>query len=238
MILTDKNKVKEILTFNDECVYTLIAVARKKDNEGLTNSTEIVFREIVNSEEQFDKKYDRLIKAIEKDSHNFKLYITFNPRSILKAYNLMKQKFLMWDNELINTVQIINPDNKHYVSIVNRIGRIHYEWISCLQKQEAIYKKNYFMLDVDEKLNKRALTILNNKVKRYCTLKGVNGDIIKSTIVNKEEIKTFSTQNGHHILLPICDTRKLMENLKEKYIVELKRDALVCIGYYDKENKE
>lgn len=232
MILTDKTKIKEILTFNDECVYTLIAIARKRDNEGLTNSTEIVFREIVNSEEQFDKKYDRLIKVIEKDSHNFKLYITFNPRSILKAYNLMKQKFLMWDNDLYT----LSYDHRYHT--INRIGRIHYEWISCLSKQEAIYKKNYFMLDVDEKLNEKALITLNNRVKRYCTLKGVNGDIIKSTIVNKEEIKTFSTQNGYHILLPICDTRKLMEKLKEKYVVELKRDALVCIGYYDKENKE
>jgi len=217
MILTDKNKVKEILNFNDECTYMIMAKARKKDNEGLTNSQEIVFREIVNSEKQFDRKYDRLIKIINNDLHNFKLYITYNPRSILKAYSLLKQRFCLWDDELIkNAKSILLHSNT-----INRVGRIHNEWISCLQKPASCYKKNYFMLDVDNKLS----SVDEDKILE---------EIYSTCDIDKDTIKVFETQNGHHILFPPCDTRKLMESLGKYLDVELKRDALVCIGYYKK----
>ena len=54
--------LKEHCIFNSEYdIYVLIAVARKKDND-LTNSQEIVFREIIRKESDIERKYNKKLK--------------------------------------------------------------------------------------------------------------------------------------------------------------------------------
>ena len=53
----------EFITPNDG--YVILAVSRKKDTTEITNSQEIVFREVVKSEKDIIRKYDKEIHANE-----------------------------------------------------------------------------------------------------------------------------------------------------------------------------
>lgn len=205
-LIESKMKYLNIESLKDFCdfekgIYYLMAIARKKDNEDLTNSTEIVMRRTVNNELQLERSFEELKGLIELDpKHKYKLYINFNPRDVKKAYLNLKNIMAEWDYNLMN-----NPN------IYNKILNVDREWCSCLARSPC--KKTYFMLDLDDKDSKYALMLLLGHYQ------------IKKTW-------SIETQNGHHILFKPCDTRKLMEEIKNAGIdCELKRDDLLCIGY-------
>lgn len=209
MILTDREKIKKIIDF-ETGIYYLMLIARKKDNEDITHSTEKVIRRVVRHERQLDVYIDELeaIANYDKDC-NYKLYISLNPRNGLKALKNLKEQIANWDYEIIH-----NPD------IVNKILKVDDEWISCLARNPA--KKKYFMLDVDFKCKDR-----EELIEYY----------MKDCDIEIEH--KFETQNGWHILFEPCDTRYLLEhfNIEVNYNfddIELKRDELLCIGYYEK----
>lgn len=214
MKLIPKEKIIPLLSFNKGAAYILLMIARKKDNQGFTNSDEIVFRAICNSEDDFKRKYDQLVNDAKNRKENYKFYITFNPKDILQGYRLLKEKFTTWDYEL----------TKCDIPL-NRIKNIHNEWISCLQK--SCLKKKYFMLDVDTK-DIYEIGIIYNAFWNTTNL-------LPSAEKDSDDITIFHTQNGSHWLFPVCDTRALLKEL-ENIDCELKRDALLCIGYYKNEN--
>ncbi len=51
---------KHCIFSNEFDVFVLLGVARKKDNEGITNSQEVVFREIIKDADNIEKKYTKL----------------------------------------------------------------------------------------------------------------------------------------------------------------------------------
>ncbi|NCD07432.1 MAG: hypothetical protein EOL97_15070 [Spirochaetia bacterium] len=207
MILTPIEKIKEIIDF-EMGIYYLMLIARKKDNEHLTHSTEKVIRRVVRNELHLENSINELAGIANYDKeNNYKLYISLNPRNSLKAYKNLKEQFANWDNEIIN-----NPN------IANKILKVDDEWISCLARNPA--KKKWFMLDLDDK---KKMGQLKNLVEDYH---------------NIHILGEFETQNGYHILFQPCDTRKLMEDINALEInCELKKDDLLCIGYYDKNGK-
>lgn len=204
MKITNLEKVKELLDFSDGNVYTIILVARKKNNEMITNSQEIVLRRIIRSESSFDKQVVEYMQYAKSRPENFKLYITFNPRSPLKAYKKLKERMSQWDYDI----------HKQQEQTIERISKIDNEWISSLQKSPA--NKNYYMLDLDDK----------SKLIQVLSL------IPLHTSITSCEVEQFETKNGYHLLFEPCDTRELMQDINElKIDCELKRDDLLCIGY-------
>lgn len=140
MKFTYNNKIEKInsyLDFSNGNVYTLLLIARKKNNEGITNSQEITFQELVTSPEDLENKINKLTKVREGFNEEMKLYISCNPRNIIKAYMEMKKLFLDWDCELWGNTE----------ELQNRLRKVPKLFFSCLAKCPA--QKKYFMLDID-----------------------------------------------------------------------------------------
>lgn len=204
MKLVDLDKVKELLDFSNNAIYTILLIARKKNNPGITNSKEIVYRETVRDLVHFDKKVNKLLSLAENRAENFKLYISFNPRDPLGAYKKLKYEFADWD-------EAISKSPEALIETTEKIKRIDCRFISCLQKSPM--KKKYFMLDLDDKSKLQEVILLMDEHLE-------DGGIF------------FETKNGWHILFTPCDTGVLMEEIMSKDIdCELKRDDLLCIGY-------
>jgi rubredoxin len=151
MKLIDINKLKEILDFEAGCYYLLL-IARKKNNKDITHSKEIIYRRTIYSSEKLEIYINELVAISEYDKeHEYKLYISLNPRNVLKAYTNLKQKIAIYDMEMIN-----NP------AIINKILKLDEEWISCLARSPA--KKKYFMLDLDDK---KQLCLVESSLKTF-----------------------------------------------------------------------
>lgn len=77
---------------SDYDVYVLLAVSRKKDTPEITNSQEIVFREIIRHKDDIVRKYNKLKAQAENyidDKGNkfpFYIYVSLNARDTKKAF--------------------------------------------------------------------------------------------------------------------------------------------------------
>lgn len=203
MKLEDLDKVEKILDFSNDSVYIMVLIARKKNNDMISNSKEIVMRKVIRNIESFRKQVHEFTAIADSKTEEFKLYISCNPRSPLKAYKLLKTYFSNWDYDLLT-----EGGKDVAMGKIKKIGDID---ISCLAKSPEV--KNYFMLDLDDKEESSNILLL----------------MIKS-LIKTEGI--FETKNGYHILFKPCDTRNLMGDIKKAGIdCELKKDDLLCIGY-------
>lgn len=194
------DKVKEIIDFNKGS-YFILGISRKKDNDDITHAKEIVYRRLVTNELSLERAHKEITGLIElDDKHNYKLYVNYNARNVKKAYKNLKEKMANWDYEISN-----DPN------IMTKIVNVDKEWISCLARNPC--KKDYFMLDLDEK---------------------ENDEVVLCMLTNRNIQANFKieTQNGYHILFKPCDTRELIDDIKNNGIdCEVKKDDLLCIGY-------
>ena len=128
-------------TFAEEAnVYLLMAVARKKENESLTNSKEIVFREVLKRTEDIDKKYKRMRAMIESyKEYTFRIYVSINPRDTRKAFFLLQHDMIQWQQDMCNGLDVIA-----------KLKRIDYLWFSSLAKPASRTKGRAFLIDIDK----------------------------------------------------------------------------------------
>lgn len=132
----------EFITPHD--CYVLLAVSRKKDVPEITNSQEIVFREVLRRTEDIKRKFQRLQLncANYRDDNNkkypFYVYITCNSRNGKKASKMVMEKLLDCFYE-----ESLGNDRSR---IFKRLDR---EFISALMKPQSKGSTRYFMLDVD-----------------------------------------------------------------------------------------
>ena len=175
-----KNKPEWIAWFDnlrEDEVLVMIAIARKKYNEKL-KSEEVVFREIVDKE-TWERKYRKLLTLVRHypsraKPEDYSIYITYNPRSLVKALKLFRMRMLDWE---INTIS-----SEDLSQCLRHLKKLDREFISCLQKPEARSRKWHFLIDVDN-LNKL--------------------DLVREQIEKLElEVHAESkTKNGMHILV-------------------------------------
>lgn len=126
--------------FSERSVYSLIAIARKKDNRDITNSREIVLREIVKSEDKILEKLDSIYYRISafNGMYNFRIYASVNARDIIKAAKELSYEIL---TRLI--------DYKEDINKLHKLKRIDNIWFSVLNKPENVYKNRFVILDID-----------------------------------------------------------------------------------------
>jgi len=190
--------------------YVLFAVSRKKDVPEITNSQEIVFREVIKGEEDIIRKYNKLKSCIinYKDergkSFPFYLYVSLNARDSKKATFLLLNKIHKWLEEETDGVDRSRMFKKiygHFYSVL---------------MMEASRTKNqrYFMIDYDEKNNFNQFII-------QMEAKGIKAEIIQET------------KNGYHVkTLPF---NRMKHNFAQ-WKCEIKTDASFFVEYI--ENKE
>ena len=199
------NKHCEFTTTYD--CYILIAVSRKKDTPEITNSQEIVFREVIKRKDDIIRKYNKIKAQVTnyKDENGksfpFYIYVSLNRRDAKKGAFLLMNKMLGWAQEETNGTDRSRMWKKTY-------GHFY----SCLMMKEARSTgQKYFMIDFDEKNTiTKFLTELNNM--------GIVPDIVQET------------RNGYHLKLKPFD-RRLLDSIKEHYDFEVKTDANFFVEY-------
>jgi hypothetical protein len=213
------NLLKEHCKFgNDYDCYVLLAVSRKKDTPEITNSQEIVFREVIKREEDIIRKYNK-IKAMctnYRDENNksfpFYVYVSLNARDSKRAAFLLMNKILGWIEEETQGVERSRMFKKLY-------GH-HY---SVLMMKECRTKsQKYFMLDIDTK-NKLKLSKID--------------ECLAATLSFEPLIQ--ETRNGYHYKVIPFNRQKFDLYLKSynlKDVCEVKIDANFFVEYI--ENKE
>lgn len=143
-----KNKPKWVEWFDrlkEDEVLVMLAIARKKYNEKL-KSEEVVFREVV-VKDTWERKFKKLLTLVRHypsraKPEDYSIYITYNPRSLIKALRLFKMRLVEWEFSAINS-----QDLSQCLMHLRKLDR---EFISCLQKPEARSRKWHFLIDVDD----------------------------------------------------------------------------------------
>lgn len=190
---------------DDKYVYVLLAVVRKKDNKTLSNSQEIVFREVIKKEDEIKRKYNKikLLTDNYKDEngkkYNFYIYITVNPRDVIKATFLLKEHI---DNWIINMLNGVNNTMQF-----KKLGR---HWISSLMKNESRASRGNFLVDIDTK---------DKKIVEYIK---INIQAHTKILIEQE------TKNGWHYVVKPFDIKKLEESKYKEYF-EIKKDDLLFV---------
>jgi hypothetical protein len=199
-------------------VYVLVAVARRKNNENITNSQEVIFREVIKSFEEIEIKYNRIKSNCENyrtddgQKLNFYIYVSVNARDITKTYwNYLKQ--------LIDIGKDINKE--HSIKKIKRLDKI---WLSELMKPENKHGRGFFMLDIDTKSMTKRLEIEN----------------ILKKVIGKEDVDLLfyrETKNGFHYIFEPFNKQKFNELIKQEElsdICEVKIDSLLFLSVIEK----
>lgn len=204
---------------NKHDCYVLLAVSRKKDTPSITNSKEIIFRDVIKKKEDIVRKYNSIKASITnyKDetgkSFPFYLYVSLNARDAKKATVLLMNKIIDWFDQETNGVDCSRMFKK-----------IHGHFYSQLMKPASRTKgQRYFMIDFDEddeiKMNMFVNTLETNQ------------PYIEVKLIQK-------TKNGYHIKTKPFD-RRIFDEIKNKSELdcEIKTDANFFVEYFPNINK-
>ena len=193
---------------DDYDCYILLAVSRKKDTPEITNSQEIVFRDIIKRKEDITKKYLKMKSSIinykdeEGRPYPFYLYVSANSRDARKATFNLINRINHWFQEELNGV-----DNS------KQFKRVAGNFYSELMKKGSRGKTKHFLIDYDAK---DKLKELQQRINNY------GGEIIL----------TQETRNGHHIITTPFDKNKWNNSGNNKYYdCEIKTDANLFVEY-------
>lgn len=209
--------LKQHCEFNEptDC-YVLIAVSRKKDTPDITNSTEIVFRDVIKDFNDIDKKYLKMKSSIVnyKDVNGrpfpFYLYVMLNPGNARKAMIEMLDRILKWlarEDPSNQTQQ--NQLSEHY-------KRLYAEFYSSLMIPKCRGSKKYFMIDYDKKEDFEYF----EKILRKYT----------------EVYLIQPTRHGYHIKCKPFDRRDFLQEFGNTDYFEIKTDSLFFVEYVQNES--
>ena len=155
-------------------VYVLLAVARKKDHPNITNSQEIVFREVIKTEKDIERKYNKIhtLTRNYNKKYSFYVYVNVNPRDVRKAFFRMQELFNSMSKEYMTGVTDV---------MTKKLKRINNLWMSALMKKECRGSIKNFMIDLDNP----------SKLGECCE------EVRKLT----EIIRVQKTKNGYHLIV-------------------------------------
>jgi len=169
-------------SFGDERIYVLLAIARKKENEEYTSTSEPVIREIVDDIEEVERKIDELDHVAKRFESDFRLYISANARNTMDAFFRLRKETDEWLKMKLN-------GNK---GVDEKFKRIDSEFKSVLQKHGCRDDTN-FIFDIDDCLEKQA-NELEQKLKQHTSVKlrqeTPNGFHIVTEPFNFNELET------------------------------------------------
>lgn len=148
---TVKHKVAGWCRFQENEAYILMAIARRKFNQGVSNSEEVVHRRVLTCEDDIRDQVDDLLSLIGRHELNFRIYLTVNPRDTVSAYHAFLQDLVGWSEKLHT------GDN----GVTTKMGRISSEWKSTLHKDEH-KADSLFQFDVDDVTEEEAWEFHNS----------------------------------------------------------------------------
>lgn len=198
---------EELMDFSDNNVYMLFAIARSKNNDGLTAKQQVVIREIVRSLESLPHKLEKIKSAARLSNLNFYIYISVNARSVIKGYVNFKNKLTEYESHAL-----FGKDDYKY-----QFSRLHKVWYSALMQPNSRATK-YFLIDVDTK-EMSVVAEVTAKIEKF-TSKGYAGEV--------KHVRP--SRNGFHLVTNTFDPR-ILEGIQD---VSIQKDGLLyldCIGF-------
>lgn len=211
--------LKEHCEFNSpyDC-YVLLAVSRKKDSEHITNSQEIVFRDVIKNEKDIERKYLKMkaqcesYKDLDGKSYPFYLYVSLNARDSVKATFQLMQKINLWTEEMLRGVDRSQFFKKVY-------GHFYSTLMHKISKSKHT---KYFMFDIDTK-DDEEIHHIEYELEGYAKI-----------------IMRVETRNGWHYKVKPFNAEHIKDLLNDpeyKDIIELKRDCNFFVEYIQNEEK-
>lgn len=198
--------LEQYCIFDEDRVYVLMAIARKKENPSVTSSSEPVFREVIKDEDDIRRKVEKLestIKNYRDDSGqqlNFRLYVNANARNTVKAYFNFRERMNGWVKDRMYGQE----------STARKFKQVDSHWKSELQKPES-RDETRFVFDLDD-VTEAEETRFVEQVRDFV-----------------DDVREVETPNGYHVV-----TRPFNYNdLETEVEYELKTDGMIFLRYYE-----
>lgn len=144
-----------------------MAIARRKFNEDLTNSTEVVHRKVITDAEDIDDCVRDLWSFMDGYPHHFRVYLSVNARDVVSAFFTFRSRTETWVDQLVH-----GNDNMR-----EKMGRVGSEWKSVLHSPES-KDDSYFLFDFDNTSEAAATTFqlsLEEETEVHRTIATPNG---------------------------------------------------------------
>jgi hypothetical protein len=196
--------LEEYCEFGEDRVYLFLAIARSKENPGLSSGSEPTFREVVRDEAGLRRKYDRLRRATRgygddsDEALTFRLYVTANARNAVDAFFDFRERTDGWVRDRIKGDEV-TP---------RKFKRVDGYWKSELQKPAA-RDETRFVFDLDDASpadRDRAVSALSER----------------TTVATCRE-----TPNGYHVVADPFNYNDLHVDVD----YELKTDGLLFVTF-------
>jgi hypothetical protein len=132
--------MKDLFNFEPGGVYYFVALARKQENESITENTQKLRRKVITSEDEINEAIMELAKITSSHDELFRLYVSYNRRDALTAAKLLRERMDDW------LLGVLNGDDE----MREKFARLGSEYRSCLAKPEC-RDESRVLIDVDEK---------------------------------------------------------------------------------------
>ena len=176
-----------------------MCIARRKFNEGITNSEEVVHRRVINNAEDIEFNVNYVYNLMEMEDLTFRVYLTVNAHDHISAFWDFQQEMKQMAKGLYN-----GDDGAE-----TRISRLGSEWKSTLHKPRHRDEKK-FQFDLD-KVTKSECDEFVNRIEK----------------VGAEVILIRETPNGYHVITNPFNYNKIDE--WSSFYDELDTDGMVHV---------
>lgn len=203
--------IRSYCDFSDKRAYVLMAIARGNDeNPHLSNSDEIVFREVVKNEKDIDRKIDKLQNSTEHYTgdedreHTFRLYISANARNVVDAYWMLQNEMADWGKQAMNGAE----------GAITKLNRIDSQWKSIMQKPGS-KDETHFVWDFDDPTIDMA-------------------DVVSHLSMHTNVVACIPTPNGYHVITKPFDESDAKDGASTSFtdsLEDVKYDGMTFLCY-------
>jgi len=165
------DELESYCAFGDERVYLLLAIARSKEHEDVTGTTEPAIREVVEDAQDLGRKIEHLDQVVSRFDSRYRLYLSANARDTTTAFFELRERMDDWLRMRLGGNEEVLPKFK----------RVDSEFKSVLQSDTCKAEPN-FIFDLDDVTAAEAETF-RNRLGEYTTVRMVR-----------------ETPNGYHVV--------------------------------------
>lgn len=177
----DIETIKEKCEFGENRAYILIAVARSKLNEEITNNSQITYRKVITNEKSIEETIPDLWALMNQHDLRWRIYLTVNARNTIDGYFNFREEMNSWVRDLMN-----GDENTK-----EKFGKVSSYWKSALHNPKSS-EDQYFQFDLDNIDNQECQTFIESlPAQDGSTVEDASDSVFK--YVQK-------TPNGFHVI--------------------------------------
>ena len=183
--------------------YLLMAIARRRFNEGISNSEEVVHRRIITKGDDIERQVGDLRALMSQHDLHFRLYLTVNSRDLVSSLFDFQQ-------DISSMIESLYNGDEDELQRVQRLGS---EWKSAAHAPENS-NESMFLFDLDD-VSQAEMKEFKSRLRKHTSIH-----------------VTRETPNGYHIITAPFNYNDLSETATEAYD-DLDRDGMVYVATVD-----